>query len=54
MKKIYFAPETNIVKIGLQQMIAASEEVEVNNTGDALTEETSVASHRNSIWDDEE
>ena len=55
MKKTYFAPETTVVKIGLQQMIAASEVIDLNNnSGEALTEETNVASHSSSIWDDDE
>ena len=55
MKKIYQNPEIKMVNVQVAQMIAASQEVmETNSDGDALNEETSVASRRGSIWDDEE
>jgi len=57
MKKIYFAPKTTIVKVELQQIIAAST---LNIDGDTGTsnvnEETPdgpVLSHGGSIWDEE-
>lgn len=55
MKKVYKQPQTTAIEIKLHQMIAASEKINLNSNGDALTEETIVASRRRrSLWDDEE
>jgi len=58
MKKIYFAPKTNIVKVELSKMIASSP---LSITGDSGTGELQnedgdggVLSRGGSIWDDEE
>ena len=48
-------PETKAIKIDLQQIIAASDVVGINSEGDALTDESSVASRSfGGLWDDEE
>ena len=56
MKKIYFAPETNVLKVELQQMIAFSVNGD-NDTEQVHNEnpdtEADVLSHESSIWDDE-
>ena len=58
MKKIYFAPNTNVVKVELSKMIASSP---IAISGDSGTGELQnevgdggVLSRRGSIWDDEE
>lgn len=55
MKKVYKQPQTTAIEIKLHQMIAASEKINLNSNGDALTEETIVASRRRrSLWEDDE
>ena len=55
MKKTYQNPEIRIVKVQTARMIAASTEMEINSSGPALENESSVASrHGGSLWDDEE
>ena len=54
MKKIYLQPETKAIMVALQHVIAASEVLNVNSGGDALTNESNVASRRRSLWDDDE
>ena len=61
-KKIYFAPETTVVEIALQRMIALSKIEETANGSDALSREDEfededdyVKSRRSrNCWDDEE
>ena len=47
MKKTYFAPETTVVKVEMQQMIAASVEMYGKDAN-------SEAMGRGGFWDDEE
>lgn len=56
MKKIYFAPETNVVKIALQHIIATSPGSVTLRTSDAqVTDGNSIGSRRGgSLWDDDE
>ena len=57
MKKIYQSPETLLMTIATQQMIAASELIKDNqqNLNEApTTNETSGNLSRRSVWDDEE
>lgn len=57
MKKIYQSPETLLMTIATQQMIAASELIKDNqqNLNEAPeTTETSGNLSRRSVWDDEE
>ena len=55
MKKTYFAPNTNIVKVELQQMVAASpQSVVLDKNATPIENGGSVGSRRGSIWDDEE
>ena len=57
MKKIYFAPNTTVVKVELQQIIASSPLNISGDTGNATTNEEApdgpVLSHGGSIWDEE-
>ena len=57
MKKIYQSPETLLMTIATQQMIAASE-LSIDNQQDRSnapeTTETSGNLSRRSVWDDEE
>lgn len=50
MKKIYFAPKTEIVNIQLQQMIALSAEL----GGRSINSSEDFGSRRGSVWDDED
>ena len=53
MKKIYEIPELAVVKLDLENIVAASNpEIIVDTTEDVNAEE--VESRRNNIWDDEE
>ena len=55
MKKIYFAPETKVVKLALQHIIAASPGNVTLSTGDEqITDQSGVGSRRGSFWDDED
>ena len=56
MKKIYFAPNTKVVKIALQHIIAASPGNVTLSTDDTqVTEQSGVGSRRfGSLWDDED
>jgi len=57
MKKIYQSPETLLMTIATQQMIAASELIKDNqqDLNEApTTNETSGNLSRRSVWDDEE
>lgn len=53
MKKIYEIPELAVVKLDLENIVAASNpEIIVDTTEEVGAEE--VESRRNNIWDDEE
>jgi hypothetical protein len=56
MKKIYFAPKTTIVKVQLQQMIAASPGNQVlDKDSTPVSSESEIGSRGFSgIWDDDE
>ncbi|MBQ7510032.1 MAG: hypothetical protein IJT53_03910 [Prevotella sp.] len=57
MKKIYQSPETLLMTIATQQMIAASELIKDNQqdlSNAPETTETSGNLSRRSVWDDEE
>ena len=56
MKKIYFAPDTKIVKVKLQQMIAGSPTNQTLNIDGEYVKESSEIGSRSSrsIWDDED
>ena len=56
MKKIYFAPETKVVKLALQHIIAASPgNVTLSTEDDQVTDGNAVGARGfGSIWDDED
>ena len=57
MKKIYLQPTTNIVYIETHHIMAASENLDVNDSAPAITDEGSVAARREKwgdCWADEE
>ena len=56
MKKIYFAPNTKVVKIALQHIIAASPgNVTLSTDAEQVTDQSGVGSRRfGGFWDDDE
>lgn len=55
MKKIYFAPETKVVKLALQHIIAASPgNVTLSTDDDQVTDGNAVGARGSAFWDDEE
>lgn len=56
MKKIYFAPETKVVKLALQHIIAASPgNVTLSTDDDQITDQSGVGSRSfGGFWDDED
>lgn len=57
MKKIYFTPETKVVKIALQHIIAASPgNVTLDANGEKITDGNAVGARRfgGSFWNDDE
>ena len=55
MKKTYFAPVTDVVKVELQQMVAASpQNVTLSTTDTQIEEESAIGSRSFSVWGDDE
>ena len=55
MKKIYFAPNTVIVNIMVQQILAGSPGDQVlNRNAAAISNGNDIGSRRGSFWDDDE
>jgi len=53
MKKIYFAPETNVQKVEVSQMICVSAEIDDNKQVTDIEDVGAREYKGNSIWDDE-
>lgn len=55
MKKIYFAPETKTVKVGMCQIVCASNGTLSTNEEDQITSGNGFGARRgDSLWDDDE
>lgn len=56
MKKIYIKPETTVVFVQLQQMIAFSGVGSTSEFSESISEETTdqAMSRQRSVWDDDE
>ena len=55
MKKIYFAPDTTVVKVELQRMIAGSPVDQIlDKNAEEIENGDLIGSRRGGIWDDEE
>ena len=56
MKKIYLAPDTVVVKVGMQQLLTSSPgDVVLNNSDTPIEDSEDIGSRRwVGVWDDEE
>lgn len=54
MKKLYICPMTEIVKVATSKMIAASIEIEINSTDEAVNAGDAAAREGGGFWDDYE